>query len=138
MGIPCEPLAPGQVLGSQQDARSDPKFLLPFPTEPAVWGGRGRRFWRGKEEGRSCLEGSEPRELSGGAVLGAVHVHISSLKFREELKEKLWQSHRFFHRLDFRHKALSISKATELSLGEVGSFQVGNGSVIPPPWISIE
>lgn len=35
-----------------------------------------------------------------------------------------------FHRLDLVHKALLTSKAAEL---EVGSFQVGNGSVIPLP-----
>jgi len=49
---------------------------------------------RGEEEGSSCVEGSMPSEHFSGAVLGAVCVHISSLKFREELKEMLWQDHK--------------------------------------------
>lgn len=50
---------------------------------------------RGEEEGSSCFEGLMPRELSSGAVLGgAVCAHISSLKFREELRETLWQGHK--------------------------------------------
>lgn len=86
MRIPCKPLALGQVWGSKnetkkkkkKDARKDPKFLLAFPTEP-VWGGRGRRFWRGKE----LQEGWVP---SGPCL--ELRVHISSLKFREEPQEK--------------------------------------------------
>lgn len=67
----------------------------------STWGGRGQNLQeileakaRGEEEGSSCFEGSMPKELFSGAVLGAVCLHISSLKFREELKETLWQGHK--------------------------------------------
>lgn len=58
-------------------------------------GGEGRGSGgQGEEEGSSCFEGLMPKELFSGAVLGAACMHISSLKFREELKETLWQGHK--------------------------------------------
>lgn len=67
----------------------------------STWGGSGQNLQeileakaRGEEEGSSCFEGWMPKELFSGAVLGAVCLHISSLKFREELKETLWQGHK--------------------------------------------
>lgn len=89
-----------------------------FPLNP-------RRFRDGKGEGggsgegRSCLEGWEPAELSarspkiqGGKAL-----------------EKPWN----FHSLGFEHQALLPSKATGLSRVEAERFQAGNGSVFPLP-----
>lgn len=116
VGVLCKPLTPAQVWGSEtnkQTKRMQGTILNScwlFPLNPCGER-RGRRFWRG--EG-AALGGSVPSqlpEIQGGTA--------------GKKKKKLWQSHRFSTLC-----TKSTSKGTEL---EVGSFQVGNGSVFPFP-----
>jgi len=84
-----------------------------------------------------------PSELFSRAVLGAEHTHnISSLKFREELKEMLWQGCRVSTGQTLCTAALTKLRpylrpqrpfcSWKLSLVELGRSQFDNGSVISP------
>lgn len=117
--------------------------LLQGTAHPCHAGFAGREGREVRQGEKQCLEGLMPLELFSRAVLGAQHTHnISSLKFREELKEMLWQGRRVSTGQTLCTTALTklcpylrperLFCSWKLSLLELGRSQFHNGSVISP------